>query len=163
MRQMFLANRDFLECAIAGRYQIADGRDFWIDGVVAREIATRIKKASERNIMHIKTQQPHEHDWRYASLYTRPGFESRARCEICGERKWDIVGFLVEDDAEGQWKPIDTAPKDGSLILVYEKGAISSKRWIPGYSDWAHEFPGIPGNSHWMPLPPAPGEEKRGA
>lgn len=61
------------------------------------------------------------------------------------------------------WMPIESAPRDGSMILVFEKGAISNKRWDSAYSDWVHEFPGIPGNSHWMPLPPAPGEEKRGA
>ena len=29
------------------------------------------------------------HDWRYASRYTKPGYESRARCQWCEIRKWD--------------------------------------------------------------------------
>lgn len=28
------------------------------------------------------------HDWRYASRYTKPGYESRARCQSCEARKW---------------------------------------------------------------------------
>lgn len=30
-----------------------------------------------------------DHDWRYASRWTKPGFESRARCQKCDARKWD--------------------------------------------------------------------------
>ena len=29
------------------------------------------------------------HDWRYASRYSKPGFESRARCQRCEARKWE--------------------------------------------------------------------------
>lgn len=30
------------------------------------------------------------HDWRYASAYRKPGFESRARCQCCEKRKWVV-------------------------------------------------------------------------
>lgn len=30
-----------------------------------------------------------DHDWRYASRWTKPGFESCARCQKCDARKWD--------------------------------------------------------------------------
>ena len=32
-----------LECSIGGAYEMPDGRKFWIDGPVAREIVKRIK------------------------------------------------------------------------------------------------------------------------
>lgn len=31
------------------------------------------------------------HDWRYASRYSKKGFESRAFCQRCGVRKWEKV------------------------------------------------------------------------
>ncbi len=32
------------------------------------------------------------HDWRYASAYRKPGFESRAKCQYCEARKWSTKG-----------------------------------------------------------------------
>ncbi len=70
---------------------------------------------------------------------------------------------LAESQAGG-WQPIETAPKDGTDILVLnEEGVFEASaddgRWIPLASDYhgcgccseAFEEP-----SHWMPLPPPP-------
>lgn len=89
-----------LEVAIGGRYQIPDGRDFWIDGPVARQIAGRVASSSRAKaratdpalVAAMEECREGTHDWRYASTYRRPGYESRARCEWCQERKWDPVG-----------------------------------------------------------------------
>ncbi len=73
----------------------------------------------------------------------------------------------VKDAA--QWRPIETAPKDGSVILVWHvhqankyacfDSNIKKARWIDDLGEW--QVDGIGGNvppkiSHWMPLPPAP-------
>jgi hypothetical protein len=60
------------------------------------------------------------------------------------------------------WRPIATAPQEGSPILGYKDGIMATVRWltrekywtlcVPGsfilYHDWDPKF--------WMPLPPPP-------
>ena len=70
------------------------------------------------------------------------------------------------------WQPIDTAPKDGTDILLFRSGAVHRGRWEkqryherpkPYWSDdlerglgviWCREHP----PTHWMPLPEPPVE-----
>ena len=68
------------------------------------------------------------------------------------------------------WKPIETAPKDGTVILVGVWGFgpdIASASWngkfwdmeIYGYEYCGYEYCGDPEFSdptHWMPLPSPP-------
>ena len=67
-----------------------------------------------------------------------------------------------------EWQKIETAPKDGSLILVFGKQTyLENKDWIAtanwidlGYSKGAGYFnthdESVMGKiSHWMPLPKA--------
>lgn len=76
-----------------------------------------------------------------------------------------------------QWQPIETAPKDGTDIMLtdgeyvtvghwyYEAPSIREHRdlegrWIgqdesDGYEGWLDWLGGIP-STHWMPLPPFP-------
>ena len=37
-----------IESAVGGAYQMPDGRQFWIDGPVAREITRRVVEALEK-------------------------------------------------------------------------------------------------------------------
>lgn len=76
------------------------------------------------------------------------------------------------------WQPIETAPKDGTWILVYcpedtNRGhaVMHTARWMDFYQsapDWAHGplddyfgsyREGLPSNpTHWMPLPAPPSD-----
>lgn len=68
-----------------------------------------------------------------------------------------------------QWQPIETAPKDGRCILLYDPlwpgstEGIEKAAWqiFPNHTegqwwiDWA-EMPNNMKPTHWMPLPPRP-------
>lgn len=69
------------------------------------------------------------------------------------------------------WQPIETAPKDGTAILLGSRGGSWIGKWLPVYvsgyrpdNPWSslmlnHDHMGekwcVP--THWMPLPGAPG------
>ena len=75
--------------------------------------------------------------------------------------------------ARVEWQPIETAPKDGTLILVYE--GVTTKKiwkasWWTGLDCWAfgvtstdHTLMTMAQNiaaTHWMPLPEPPALEQ---
>ena len=61
----------------------------------------------------------------------------------------------------GEWQPMDTAPRDGTPVIVHECGEVviaywrdSIKKWIgprDNYGDADYMQPDA-----WMPLPPPP-------
>lgn len=59
-----------------------------------------------------------------------------------------------------EWRPIKTAPRDGSRILVYNEvtGAYSSNFEDGHYPlrFWDYEGIWFPTVTHWMPIPEAP-------
>jgi hypothetical protein len=61
-----------------------------------------------------------------------------------------------------QWQPIDTAPKDGTKILIYDGVWITVSRWLN--DDWVVSWnnenlcQGGDFVLHWMPLPAPPQE-----
>lgn len=64
----------------------------------------------------------------------------------------------------GKWEPIETAPKDGTRVLVNiapcnfgdDYGYVWAMKWCGEYQMWS--MPGISGftATHWMPLPGQP-------
>lgn len=61
------------------------------------------------------------------------------------------------------WQPIETAPKNGSsILLATPKGRIADGFWSPIYGVWSWPYVMVE-PTHWMPLPERPnakGEEK---
>jgi hypothetical protein len=60
-----------------------------------------------------------------------------------------------------EWQPIETAPKDGTKIIVYRPNAEYQP--IVGVDYWSKELGNVWANSnehrqptHWMPLPEPP-------
>ena len=61
------------------------------------------------------------------------------------------------------WQPIETAPKDGSFILLATpKGRIADGFWSLVYGVWSWPYVMVE-PTHWMPLPELPGAQAQPA
>lgn len=77
------------------------------------------------------------------------------------------IAAVMREVASVKWQPIDSAPRDGARILV--SGRLADDRtWVYGIAEWRDEFgkhvePGslTVGWTHWLPLPPPPGDQGR--
>ena len=62
----------------------------------------------------------------------------------------------------GEWQPIETAPKDGSFILLATpKGRIADGSWSLVYKVWSWPYVMVE-PTHWMPLPTPPKRNMEG-
>lgn len=99
---------------------------------------------------------------------------SEVLAESCGELRAKKTALEQElATLRGQWRDIETAPKDGTRILAADADHVFMTKWhicttIHGdgtseisYNDWQTGRP-----THWMPLPKTPqtteGEAKEG-
>lgn len=57
-----------------------------------------------------------------------------------------------------KWQPIETAPVDGTEILVAEDRYVTVARWCGFYWGDGLSLMGSIGPTHWMPLPEPPEE-----
>jgi hypothetical protein len=69
---------------------------------------------------------------------------------------------MTDDKAPSGWQPIETAPRDGTLILMWIEHTIDIKGG-PMIGGW-HKKIGFSASrfdvpTHWMPLPPPPESE----
>lgn len=54
-----------------------------------------------------------------------------------------------------QWQPIETAPRDGTKVLVIDaSGEMEFARFNGDF--WETDWDWMNGLTHWMPLPPPP-------
>lgn len=81
----------------------------------------------------------------------------------------DLQSALLASETQHQWQPIETAPKDGTDVLLWCAGAMEpSYALIASWVDFKGEAPdgwcdastgryndGCP-PTHWMPLPSPP-------
>jgi hypothetical protein len=72
----------------------------------------------------------------------------------------DLLAALREqEEARQGWQPIDTAPKDGSMVLLYRETAYTA-RWL--HSEVMGPVWATPDGhvvfraTYWMPIPDAP-------
>lgn len=63
------------------------------------------------------------------------------------------------------WRPIETAPKDWTHVLVVDDGTVGEARWTDDGWYWGSDHSSNPWScllnpTHWMPLPAAPSGTK---
>ena len=83
------------------------------------------------------------------------------------KRQADTIAAFI---AEHGWQPIETAPRDGAFVLVWNGYWISAAKYWEPYDGtyrrgWVSETTELleliePQPTHWMPLPAAPSGTK---
>jgi hypothetical protein len=124
-RAAYLAS---IEAAVGGAYHMGDGRDFWMDGVVAREVARRAAEGVGAWARRHEPGSPVDlqarlaaaeakgHEWALALQSLTPGgseyVDDPARC----------VGF-VRETRESQHQAID--PRMGYIVVQVGREALA--------------------------------------
>jgi hypothetical protein len=75
-----------------------------------------------------------------------------------------ILAALPELAGGSEWRPIETAPKDGSDVLLYCRCQHDGRAYAPDRNvgwwepaaGWWHARDGLIEPTHWMPLPAPP-------
>lgn len=74
------------------------------------------------------------------------------------------VELLGPEPEEMQWRAIETAPKDGTRVLLYRAGLGESMAvaWFShDFDEWTPVNGSVfPCPTHWLPLPPPPKDTK---
>lgn len=78
------------------------------------------------------------------------------------KRQADTIAAFIA--AQG-WRPIETAPKDWTHVLVVDDGTVGEARWTDDGWYWGSDHSSNPWScllnpTHWMPLPAAPSGTK---
>lgn len=65
--------------------------------------------------------------------------------------------------AERKWRPIETAPRDGSPVLVFDGEHYAVGYWAPEIGEWwvSKKMRTTMLGTHWMPLPAPPETEEK--
>lgn len=104
------------------------------------------------------------HDEAFAYAHNLPAWEQlppRAR-----DRFLDRADRILTILRKAEWRPIETAPKDGTEVLVFEPSREGVQAWLG--SGWFDNSLGWLDNArsslhlnptHWMPLPESPASE----
>jgi len=71
--------------------------------------------------------------------------------------RWPIRALYAEQPAINQWRPIETAPKDGTEVLLFSVFDIGLCYWSDEMKCWTWGAgKKFLNPSHWMPLPEHP-------
>lgn len=85
-------------------------------------------------------------------------------CAVCGVEQPDDSKYFegqARDAAQSPWMDIETAPKDGTRVLLYQDGRGAFEGWFHNDYQYAEHFwkddqDSEPEPSHWQPLPAPP-------
>jgi hypothetical protein len=89
---------------------------------------------------------------------------------VRSEQATEIEALRAQVSALREWQPIATAPKDGSMVLLYPSGCWTEDEdcgevgfWDTDFNEWGRAgdvAEDYDGPTHWMPLPAPPSTEE---
>ena len=79
---------------------------------------------------------------------------------IASESHLTRIAALEAQLAEREWRPIETAPKDGSYVLLSNRASAGMYIgcWVASMSEWIDEIGNWLDPTDWQSLPPPPRE-----
>ena len=125
----------------------------------------RAENARLRELLSIAVEMTGEPEcW-----YDHHGYCQAHNLEPKGECWVELSSAALSADlapVEAAWQPIETAPRDGTRFLAFERGnadyQIYECWWgedFGNWEGWRDAWDSEPEPSHWMPLPPPPAGE----
>ena len=78
--------------------------------------------------------------------------------------RFAAIAYAAGQASKSEWRDIETAPKDGTIVLLSGEfdypgdWRIKMGYWAAYEKEW-HLFGGVWKPTHWMPLPEAPSQE----
>lgn len=96
----------------------------------------------------------------------RVGVQMDAMYDPQGADKLAALDHALDALEAVEWRPIETAPKDGTAILAWNEDYISIALWNKACKQWADltdqgigdECAYTDNPTHWMPLPAPPAD-----
>lgn len=78
------------------------------------------------------------------------------------ERVVDAIARALAVIDAGDWQPIESAPKDGTPVLLFDGKGIHDGAWAnyPHMPCWDWKDGQTADPTHWKPLPAAPGSKE---
>ena len=125
------------------------------------KLHTRVAELEERRCEVCGYAEHHrEHTGCLRNQVSSLKAELREICAAIDDPACDLTLTAVECikklKAENEWRDIETAPKDGSFILLATpKGRIADGFWSLVYGVWSWPYVMVE-PTHWMPLPTPP-------
>lgn len=101
------------------------------------------------------------HKYQSISSWSKSSKVFREDCRAQAEIAIAVVRAHDAAAPRNEWKPIETAPKDGTRLLAYEKGCALYEIWWQRnlgdqWDGWQDDWDDEPEPTHWMPLPAPP-------
>lgn len=112
-----------------------------------RATLTRKSRALKREIRNL--HRAREQDWEAGKRWRKEFIEDHARL---GKEYVALQARIAELEAAAQWRPMATAPKDGTWILVLLAPSLSAKAAYPSVSILCFHndpFADFWRNAHW--------------
>ena len=81
--------------------------------------------------------------------------------ENCRSNSAENSQQTAENERQSGWQPIETAPKDGTRVLLRREGMVALGEWrnLFGIDTWWRHGPLGGKPTHWHPIPPFAGEK----